>query len=65
MLFLVMRLQLTEHFCGRLELIWSKALVADDQHVMIHESPIQAIASFRIDRLAAIEAAHLGAGVAR
>jgi hypothetical protein len=58
-----MRLQLAEQLCGRLERIGRKVLVADDEHVMIDESPVQPIANLRVNRPAAIETAHLCAGV--
>jgi hypothetical protein len=46
-------------------LIGREVLVPDDQHMMIDESLVQPTANLRINRLAAIEAAHLGAGVIR
>ena len=65
MLLLVVRLELAEELHGRLELVGREVLIPNDQHVMIDESLVQPVADLRINRLAAIEPAHLGAGVIR
>src|SRR5881227_4443971 len=65
MLLLVVRLELAEYLRGRFELLRREALVTDDQHVMVNESPVQGLAVLRLDRLPKIEAGHLGAGMIR
>src|SRR6516162_2766832 len=65
MLIPIVRLELAEYLRGRLELLRREALVANDQHVMVDESPVQGLAVLRLDRLPKIEAGHLGAGMIR
>jgi len=65
MLIPIVRLELAEYLRGRFELLRREALVTDDQHVMVDESPVQGLAVLRLDRLPKIEAGQLGAGMIR